>query len=97
MCGDNVVFGLPLATDCEACGLAKLGQHAELLQDSFLKDIQFKSNILPTSASNSPLESFHTHSRTMVISLYKGFYQSKISKVRTFYFIKAEPHSQSQN
>jgi hypothetical protein len=44
VCEDNVVSGLPLVTDCEACGLAKLGQHAELLQDSFLKDKQFKFN-----------------------------------------------------
>jgi hypothetical protein len=49
VCGDNVVFGLPLVTDCEACGLAKLAQHAELLLDSFLKDKQFTFNISPTS------------------------------------------------
>jgi hypothetical protein len=39
--GDNVVSGLPLVIDCEACGLAKLEQHAELLLDSFLKKKQF--------------------------------------------------------
>jgi hypothetical protein len=50
VCEDNVEFGLPLVTDCEACGLARLGQHAELLQDSFLKDMQFKFNIPPIFA-----------------------------------------------
>jgi hypothetical protein len=49
---DNVVSGLPLVTDYEACGLAVPGQHAVLLQDSFLKSKQLKFNILPTFVSN---------------------------------------------